>query len=81
MKKSMMLIMTIAVRTNLSESQVAGLLRKTVAGLNQQVPLGEVKTMAAVVTARSGFGELLLPDLADVFERDDPPRDDEVDSP
>jgi len=42
--------MTIAVRTSAGDPQIAGLLRRVVAGLNPQVPVSEVKTMTRVVS-------------------------------
>lgn len=42
--------MTIAVRTSSGESQVEAMLRRIVAGLNQQSPISETKTMTAVVS-------------------------------
>jgi putative ABC transport system permease protein len=42
--------MTIAVRTTLDETQITATLRRIVAGLNQEVPVSEVKTMTAVVS-------------------------------
>jgi putative ABC transport system permease protein len=42
--------MTIALRTSLDDSQAGGLLRKTVAALNQEVPVSEVKSMGAIVS-------------------------------
>jgi predicted permease len=42
--------MTIALRTSLDDAQAAGLLRKTVASLNQEVPVSEVRSMGAVVS-------------------------------
>lgn len=42
--------MTIAIRTALDDSQIATVLRNTVAGLNHEVPVSEVKTMRAVVS-------------------------------
>jgi predicted permease len=42
--------MTIAVRTALDEAQSGAMLRRVVTGLNQEVPLSEVKTMSAVVS-------------------------------
>jgi predicted permease len=42
--------MTIALRTSLDDAQGAALLRKTVAALNQEVPVSEVKSMGAVVS-------------------------------
>jgi putative ABC transport system permease protein len=42
--------MTLALRTNVGQSQVEAVLRRIVAGLNQQVPVGEVKAMTAVVS-------------------------------
>jgi predicted permease len=41
--------MTIALRTSSDPSQIEGTLRRIVSGLNQAVPVGEVKTMNAVV--------------------------------
>jgi ABC-type antimicrobial peptide transport system permease subunit len=43
--------MTIALRTSLDESQAGAMLRRIVTDLNQEVPLSEVKTMGAVVSA------------------------------
>jgi predicted permease len=42
--------MTIVVRTSSDETQVEAMLRRIVAGLNHDVPIGEVKTMSAVVS-------------------------------
>jgi putative ABC transport system permease protein len=42
--------MTIAIRTASDESQIASMLRNSVVGLNQEVPVSEVKTMGAVVS-------------------------------
>jgi predicted permease len=42
--------MTIAIRTTLYESQMGAMLRRVVAGLNQEVPVTEVKTMRAVIS-------------------------------
>jgi putative ABC transport system permease protein len=42
--------MTIAVRTNMDESQVGLVIRRIVAGVSQQVPVSEVKTMREVVS-------------------------------
>jgi predicted permease len=42
--------MTIALRTASDSSQIEGTLRRIVTGLNQEVPLSEVKTMDAVVS-------------------------------
>ncbi len=42
--------MTVAVRSTLDDSQIAGMLREIVAGLNNQVPISEVRTMGAVVS-------------------------------
>jgi putative ABC transport system permease protein len=42
--------MTIAIRAASDDSQLASMLRKSVTGLNQQVPISEVKTMGAVVS-------------------------------
>jgi len=42
--------MTIAVRTTLDETQTGATLRRIVTGLNQEVPVSEVKTMTAVVS-------------------------------
>jgi len=42
--------MTIVVQANLDEAQVQDQLRRTVAGLNPEVPTGEVKPMSAVVS-------------------------------
>jgi putative ABC transport system permease protein len=42
--------MTIALRTSSDPSQIEGTLRRIVTGLNQQVPVSEVKTMSAVVS-------------------------------
>lgn len=42
--------MTIAVRTASDDSQIAAMLRNSIAGLNQEVPISEVKTMVAVVS-------------------------------
>jgi putative ABC transport system permease protein len=42
--------MTIAVRTTLDETQTGAMLRRIVTGLNQEVPVSEVKTMTAVVS-------------------------------
>jgi putative ABC transport system permease protein len=42
--------MTIAIRTASDDSQIAMLLRNSVAALNQGAPVSEVKTMAAVVS-------------------------------
>ena len=42
--------MTIAIRAASDDSQLASMLRKSVTGLNQQVPISEVKTMSAVVS-------------------------------
>jgi putative ABC transport system permease protein len=41
--------MTIAIRTDSDDSQIATMLRNSVAALNQEVPVSEVKTMRAVV--------------------------------
>jgi len=42
--------MTIAIRTASDDSQIGTMLRNTVAALNQEVPVSEVKTMRAVVS-------------------------------
>jgi putative ABC transport system permease protein len=42
--------MTIAVRTNLDASQAESTLRRVVSGLNQEVPISEMKTMQEVVS-------------------------------
>jgi putative ABC transport system permease protein len=42
--------MTVAIRTTADPSQVAGLLKAMVAGLNHQIPISEVRTMSAVVS-------------------------------
>jgi predicted permease len=42
--------MTIAIRTASDDSQIATMLRNTVAALNQEVPVSEVKTMRAVIS-------------------------------
>jgi putative ABC transport system permease protein len=42
--------MTIAVRTKMDESEMGGMLRQAVAGLNQEAPVSEVKTMRTVVS-------------------------------
>src|SRR5260370_42565389 len=42
--------MTITIRTASDDSQIASMLRNTVAGLNQEVPVSEVKRMRAVVS-------------------------------
>jgi putative ABC transport system permease protein len=42
--------MTTAIRAASDDSQLASMLRKSVTGLNQQVPISEVKTMSAVVS-------------------------------
>ncbi len=42
--------MTIAVRTNLDASQVESTLRRVVSGLNQEVPVSEMKTMQELVS-------------------------------
>jgi len=42
--------MTIAIRTASDDSQIAATLRNSVADLNQEVPVSEVKTMSAVVS-------------------------------
>jgi putative ABC transport system permease protein len=42
--------MTIVVQSSLDESQVQSVLRRTIAGLNPEVPASEVKTMSAVVS-------------------------------
>ncbi len=42
--------MTITIRTASDDSQIASMLRNTVAGLNQEVPVSEVKSMRAVVS-------------------------------
>ena len=42
--------MTIAIRTATDDSQIATMLRNTVAALNHEVPVSEVKTMGAVVS-------------------------------
>jgi ABC-type antimicrobial peptide transport system permease subunit len=42
--------MTIAIRTASDDSQIATMLRNSVAALNQEVPVGEVKTMRAVIS-------------------------------
>ena len=42
--------MTIAVRTTLDETQTGATLRRIITGLNQEVPVSEVKTMSAVVS-------------------------------
>ena len=42
--------MTIAVRTTLDEAQTAAMLRRVVTGLNQEVPVSEVKTMSTVIS-------------------------------
>src|SRR5260370_3400079 len=43
--------MTITIRTASDDSQIASMLRNTVAGLNQEVPVSEVKSMRADVSA------------------------------
>ncbi len=42
--------MTITLRTSLDESQSEAILRRVVTSLNQEVPVGEVRTMRAVVS-------------------------------
>src|SRR5260370_1338598 len=42
--------MTIAIQTASDDSQIVSMLRNSVAGLNQQAPISEVKTMGAVVS-------------------------------
>jgi predicted permease len=42
--------MTLAIRTAADDSQTATIIRNTVAALNQEVPVSEVKTMRAVVS-------------------------------
>jgi putative ABC transport system permease protein len=42
--------MTIAVRTNIDESQAESSLRRIVGGLNPEIPVSEMKTMEAVVS-------------------------------
>jgi predicted permease len=42
--------MTIAIRTASDDSQIGNMLRNSVAALNQEVPVSEVKTMSAVVS-------------------------------
>src|SRR5260370_11190177 len=42
--------MTITIRTASDDSQIASMLRNTVAGLNQEVPVSGVKSMRAVVS-------------------------------
>jgi putative ABC transport system permease protein len=42
--------MTIAIRTSSDDSQMAAMLRRVVASLNQEAPVSEVKTMRAVVS-------------------------------
>jgi putative ABC transport system permease protein len=42
--------MTIAIRTASDDSQIASMLRNSVSGLNQEVPVSEVKTMGAVLS-------------------------------
>jgi len=42
--------MTIAIRTASDDSQIAAMLRDSVAALNHEVPVSEVKTMSSVVT-------------------------------
>jgi putative ABC transport system permease protein len=42
--------MTIAIRTASEDSEIATMLRKSVASLNQEVPVSEVKTMNAVMS-------------------------------
>jgi len=42
--------MTIAIRTASDDSQIGAMLRNSVATLNQEVPVSEVKTMSAVVS-------------------------------
>jgi predicted permease len=42
--------MTIAIRTASDDSQIATMLRNSVAALNQEVPVSEVKTMRAVIS-------------------------------
>ncbi len=42
--------MTIAIRTASDDSQIGTMLRNTVAALNQEVPVSEVKTMRAVIS-------------------------------
>jgi predicted permease len=42
--------MTLAIRTAADDSQIATVIRNTVAALNQEVPVSEVKTMRAVVS-------------------------------
>jgi predicted permease len=42
--------MTIAIRTASDDSQIATMLRNSIAALNQEVPVSEVKTMRAVIS-------------------------------
>jgi len=42
--------MTVAIRTTADPSQVADMLKAIVAGLNNQIPVSELKTMSAVVS-------------------------------
>ena len=42
--------MTMVLRTSLDDTQAAGLLRKAVAALNQEVPVSEVKSMGVIVS-------------------------------
>jgi predicted permease len=42
--------MTIALRTSLEDAQAAGLLRKSVAALNPEAPVSEVKSMGTIVS-------------------------------
>jgi predicted permease len=42
--------MTITIRTSMDDSQIGTMLRNTVAALNQEVPVSEVKTMRAVIS-------------------------------
>jgi len=42
--------MTLVIQSRLDDSQLQGVLRSTIAGLRQEVPVGEVKTMRAVVS-------------------------------
>ena len=42
--------MTFVIQSNLDESQLQNVLRRTIAGLNPEVPASEVKTMRAVVS-------------------------------
>jgi predicted permease len=42
--------MTIALQTNLDQSQVEAMLRRTVGGLNQEVPVVDVRTMRTVIS-------------------------------